>query len=286
MSKWYQFNAALMLLAASTTANAGSVDLGDASGYTLVIKNDFQYATGDVQGFSAIGGDVVSYSGQADYFEHQVDLFGIETPEMISDFTQTFDYLSGLSDQLAGYSSTGTTNVEWGTLEFKAAQGSENQDVHIFDVDFEQLASAHTIKYSGIESGQIIVNVNGDSASTLNFGGQYFEDEMLNYLDNSLAGRVASDIMFNFNQVTDLNLSQTLYASVLAPNSNITAQGAATFWGQIIANSWSTTHASQFNYDLFANVVDEPVVEVSEPRNLALFLFALLALTWRQYRLN
>lgn len=279
MIKLYRLAAVIFISVISNFVYAGSVDLGDASGYTLVIKNDFTYKTGDVQGYSAIGGDITNTSGQQDYFDNAIELFDIAQPTAISDFTQTFDYLSNLSTQLAGYAETGTTTEEWGTINFTPATGNENQDVHIFNVDFDDLYSAHTINYNDIESGQVIVNVTG-TGSHMDFGGQYFNGQMLNYSDATEAGRVGSDIMYNFVDALSFDYNSTLYASVLAPSSDITATGAATFWGQVIANSWTNLDASQFNYDLFANVGSN-IVEVSEPSTIAILLVLMAGLIWR-----
>lgn len=153
-------------------------------------------------------------------------------------------------------------------MEFNAAIGSETNDVHIFSISATDLTHVTEIAFNGVERGQVVVNVTGDNIDHA-WGGQYLNGTYLNYRDDTLTGREESALLFNFVDATDIELSGTLYASVLAPTANITASGPATFWGQVIANSWSTGSASQFNYDLFGEASN--VVEVPAPSTWALF---------------
>lgn len=281
-----RFVVGLLCLVISPFSFSGSIDLGAANGYTVFIKDSFEHNTGDLQGYHAVGGAIINNSGQADYFGHMIDAFDIQSPETTlsssSEFDSAFTELATLSDSLAALADTGTVNKPWSSkLEFTAAAGTEANDVHIFNIDASQLTHVTEIAFNGTNGGQVVVNVTGDNIDH-SWGGQYINGTHLNYSDATLAGREEANVLFNFVEATNIELDGSLYASVLAPTANITATGPATFWGQVIANSWNTSSASQFNFDLFG-IKGDVTVEVPEPPVLFAFIGA-LALMIRQKR--
>lgn len=268
----------------SQIVNAGVIDLGTAEEYTIFIKETYEYATGDVQGHSAIGGEVTNLSGQQNYFGQMLDELNIPTPPALlttaEQFGDAFEHLVDLSTALAENSNTGTVTKPWSSkLELTASAGTGNNDIHYFSFDAADLLNVTEIAISGIYSGQVVLNITGTNAD-ISWGGQYINDVYLNYSDSSVEGRSEVDVLYNFVDATYIEMDGTVYASILAPQANVVGTGSVTQWGQLIANSWRTESASQFNYEPLAPA-DSSITDVSEPSSFILLMLALMAMFWR-----
>jgi choice-of-anchor A domain-containing protein len=306
---------ALLFLAIPGAVSAGSVDLGVASGYTLFLKDDLKLGTGDFQGYAAVGGELtlsdgvvvkdgtvisvpagytgslkvgdalVEGDGYAGYtYADKIDEFSIPQPELISDFDSAFDYLTDMSASLANMVATDAIE-KWSTsLDFTVADEDVNDDVHIFNVSADALLDRNNWYFNNTGDKQVVVNVFGEVNESLDIGGQFINNTQLNYSDSSLSGRQASQLLFNFVDATSVELTGSLYGSVLAPKADMS--GAMTLWGQLIANSLDVSGSfNQINYDPFMPVTDssQPVTEVSEP---ATWLLMLMAITFIGLRLR
>ncbi|MDO6721307.1 choice-of-anchor A family protein [Psychrosphaera sp. 1_MG-2023] len=268
----------------SHIASAGMIDLGAAEEYTVFIKETYEYSTGDVQGHSAIGGEITNTSGQQNYFGQMLDELNIPTPPALlttaAQYGDAFEHLIDLSTALTENSATGTVNKPWSSkLELTAAAGTGNNDIHYFSFDAADLLNVTEIAISGIFSGQVVLNITGADAD-ISWGGQYINGLHLNYSDSSLDGRSDVDVLYNFVDATYIEMDGTVYASILAPQANVIGTGSVTQWGQLIANSWRTESASQFNYDPLSPA-DSSITDVAEPSSFILLVLVLMAIFWR-----
>lgn len=131
--------------------------------------------------------------------------------------------LDSLSRSLAGDAANGAVSVSSSTYTLTGTSSSLN----VFNLTTSSYSGA-TLNITAPAGSTVVVNVSGASDS--------FSSGSIN-----LNGVSASDVIFNFNSATSLNLSSiAFYGSILAPYAAFTGSGGQ-INGQLIADSAAGT---------------------------------------------
>jgi hypothetical protein len=94
------------------------------------------------------------------------------------------------------------------------------------------------------------------------------------------ASPLAKQVLFNFNDLSNVKLASNVFGTVLAPKAAIHST-TAPIWGQVIANSWVGN--AQINVGPLTPR-DDGTPDVAAPPVVALFLAALASLLWFRRR--
>ncbi len=137
------------------------------------------------------------------------------------DFATAAGELSALSDQLAGYSTTGSTDFANRTYML-TGQGDLSLEVFTIDLD-AQRNKARTIALTNIDpDATVVVNVTGENWRSwgmhahdqVTFKGEVFE--------NFLSLATASQVVFNFVDMTELKFENfKMFGTVLASDAEV-----------------------------------------------------------------
>lgn len=182
-------------------------------------------------------------------------------------------YYDHLSNTYGSMANTGTTNLQWGTLNLTATSAAATA---VFTITADQILNASSFSFSGLAAGQnVVLNVLGSSVSFANKDlntslGAY--STILNFVD-------AVSVSFNSIDVS---------ASILATDAKITGANGSVK-GMVVAKEWDAQIALKYNNQTAMRLKSEadmlaalnppqPVNRVPEPGSLALVGLALTAL--------
>jgi choice-of-anchor A domain-containing protein/uncharacterized repeat protein (TIGR01451 family) len=246
------------------------INLGPAKGFNLFVLNDVNQPSSDTQGKMAVGRDAylagysvgdmlansngtvdvlivgrdltfisgavyggnVVYGGTSNLPVPSVSVIhGSVRQDSVIDFDAARIYLQSLSNQLASYVVTGTTEFQWGTLTLTGADPVLN----IFEVTGTQLSSANNFEINVPTGSVVLVNISGNNINWM--GGL------------SVNGTSFTNVLYNFTEAGQLYLHGIdVKGSILAPFTDINFQ-AGVQHGQMIAKS--LTGMGQFNLSFF-----------------------------------
>ncbi len=190
-------------------------------------------------------------------------------------FSSSIDYGQVNSDMLAASAAYGsmasTTSYTYGwggnQLIFTGVD-----DLNIFDVTAEALTNANGWKFAG--TGTIVLNILGNLASNTSLA--------LNGESTQFTGGLAADmVLYNFSTALELDITGSIFGSVLAPLATTYADGSGTLWGSLYTNNLTGIH--QINEVAF-NGVGASSTPVSTPATLPLLLAGLVGLFWQTRR--
>ncbi len=234
-------------------------------------------------------------SGVAGQIEAQ--LSKVNTVQLPVDFDDAFAHLNQLSNNLQATTASGVTSsgTDWqgnpsGPLTFTPTT-TPSDNVYVFNVTQEQINQGVTWDVVGVNNDATIVfNITNDNkvqgskwqsgidhcqagqTGCMQLNGQQVSVNG-NRLDpvnvDSLAGRPAHHVLFNFVGATQVVLNGSTYGSVLAPSADIKALSGHVV-GQVIGKSWDGN--MQINYNPLP-----PMGTPSIPTPATLWLFILAA---------
>jgi choice-of-anchor A domain-containing protein len=227
----------------------------------------------------------------------------VNKSELPVDFDAAFKHLNSLSDQLAAMTASATTTTPGAnaSLTFRPAVPSADK-VYVFELTQEMLDSSYGINIEGVESDALVVfNVtnttgyamknysNGGFCKTGDTGCAVLKLETVKFNGTNTAGDTSKDrnasplakqVLFNFNDLSNVKLASNVFGTVLAPKAAIHST-TAPIWGQVIANSWVGN--AQINVGPLTPR-DDGTPDVAAPPVVALFLAALASLLWFRRR--
>ncbi len=200
----------------------------------------------------------------------------------------------------------GGAEVSWGPLNFTPTKESSD-NVYVFNVTQEQVNTANEWSVNGVsDDATIIFNITNPNGA---YGGnewnkkpndcQVGETGCVNFsqVDLSINGQQVSShfplntekkgkglwadaqhtfknqVLYNFPDATKVNLVQSVYGSILAPNADIKVAGKGAIWGHVIGNSWEGS--MQINHTPFTGVGSTPVEPTPVPTPATVWIFAL-----------
>lgn len=270
----------------------GNIEL-NAQGGGLQIHN-----TGIDQGTAVYGGTLINGhkigSGTASK---------VSQSELPVDFDAAFKHLNALSDQLAAMTASATTTTpgEYASLTFRPAVPSVDK-VYVFELTQEMLDSSYGINIEGVEADALVVfNVTNTTGYAMkNYSNAGFcktgdtscavmKLETVKFNGVNTAGDTSKDrnasplakqVLFNFNNLSNVKLASNVFGTVLAPKAAIHSTDAP-IWGQVIANSWVGN--AQINLGPLTPRGDG-TPDVSSPPAIGLLLIAVAGLLWFRRR--
>lgn len=228
----------------------------------LVVGNDLNFNSGNIAGNVYVGGNYTPTSTGT--ITNGTATVGGSSP---IDFAAEFAYLTKLTTELSQLKVNGAATEKWSSQYLQGAgQNGLKGDLHVFSLDQSNMKLTDYLLSNIDEGDTVLFNVAGKDIATSggDFGGS----------DLSIAN-VSNNVLFNFFEAETLKINAALFGSVLAPKADIAAP-TGVIWGQVIANSW--TGNTQINDNPFTS----NTVTVSEPSTIAVFVFALIALTYRR----
>jgi choice-of-anchor A domain-containing protein len=200
----------------------------------------------------------------------------------------------------------GGAEVNWGPLNFTPTKVSSD-NVYVFNVTQEQVNTANEWKVKGVsDDATIIFNIANPNGV---YGGnkwnqkpsdcQVGETGCVNFsqVDLSINGKQVSShfpldtdkkgkglwddaqhtfknqVLYNFPDATKVNLAQSVYGSILAPNADLKVAGQGAVWGHVIGKSWEGS--MQINHTPFGAVGTKPPRSTPVPTPATLWIFAL-----------
>ncbi len=235
--------------------NNGTFDLGIAKDFNLFVIKDVNQPSSDTQGKAAIGGnasfanysvgdqlpdnsgDVLIVGGHLQYSSGAVYngnvVYGNTTNLPIPavsvegtieqgnpiDFAAAEAYLLNLSATLSGYTTNGTTTMQWGGLNLTGTDPFLN----VFSVNGSDLSNANNVSITVPNGSVVLVNINGTSITWT--GGL------------TVNGTSIGNVLYNFYQATSITIQGIdIRGSVLAPKAHVNFV-AGVINGQMICKS-------------------------------------------------
>lgn len=227
----------------------------------------------------------------------------VNKSELPVDFDAAFKHLNSLSDQLAAMTASANTTTpgDYASLTFRPAAPSADK-VYVFELTQEMLDSSYGINVEGVEADALVIfNVTNKTGYAMkNYSNAGFcksgdtncavlKLETVKFNGVNTAGDTSKDrnasplakqVLFNFNQLSNIKLASNVFGTVLAPKAAIHSTDAP-IWGQVIANSWVGN--AQINVGPLTPRNDG-TPDVSTPPAIGLVLLALAALLWFRRR--
>jgi len=186
-------------------ANFANYSVGDKlsanSGDVLVVGRNLQYGSGAIY-----NGDV-AYGNNTNLDSSYTAVSitgGTLRKDYPIDFSAARSYLKGLSTTLFGYTTNGTTTMEWGGLSLTGSDPYLN----VFKVDGADLSSANNVSISVPNGSVVLVNVKGDNITWS--GGL------------TVTGTSIGNVLYNFKQAKNITIQGIdVRGSILAPRAHI-----------------------------------------------------------------
>jgi len=164
--------------------------------------------------------------------------------------------LLGISSQLSGQASNGTTVFQYGGY---ALTGTQATGLNVFNISGANLAATNNFTINAAANSYVLVNIDG-AADTFKYAGF------------SLSGGIAPEhVLLNFNQATSLTFDGVgIFGSVLAPNANVNFSNGQ-LNGQLIALSMQGS--GEFHYRPYGgSLLDGGSRAVPEPAAWAMLI--------------
>lgn len=252
-----EVNGALAVGGNATLANF-SVGKDLAAGYTgasLAVGQNLTYNNGQVFRGNAVVGGTITASG------FNV-LNGTKTQNAASpvNFGSELTRLSDLSTFIAGLENNGTV-AKPGALRLTGT----NSTLNVFTLDAANQNFGSGFELFIPEGSVAVINVTGTSFTT-QYPGQFSINGKT--IVNNSAG-LASSILFNFADATDITLMGSWAGNILAPNASVTAANGG-FFGSLIANN--VTSSSEFYMGRFSGYDRVTPPAVPEPATWAMMI--------------
>ncbi len=238
-------------LAVGGNANLGGYSVGDKLANTngtedvLVVGGNLIYTSGRVYNGNVVFGGTSNLPISSVSIEEGT----LRQDANVIDFAAATTYLEGLSTQLGGYASNGTTTFQWGALTLTNSDPFFN----IFSVNAADLNAAHTVEINVPNGATVLVNIHG---TTVNWHGGLF-----------VHGTSIRNVIYNFPEATSITISGIdVTGSFLAPFADLTFP-AGIITGQTIVKSM--TGSGQFNLSPFIGNVpsNQTIVNVATITN-------------------
>lgn len=192
----------------------GNVNVSGSAVYGAVSANgNFTGSNGTIYGNVTAGG---TYTNQGGLTVNGSVTTGQSTPSAVN-FSQITSFFQNASNFWGNLTPTTTATNNFGTLVVSPL----STGINVLNLTLAQIAAATSLSISGDSSGLLVVNVTGTGT---------LSPQELKAI--SLNGFANTKFLYNILGISDLLLSSGgSYASILAPNSNVTAQ-----WGLVTGN--------------------------------------------------
>jgi choice-of-anchor A domain-containing protein len=248
----------------SVGGNVNGANLNGSSGTTSQVggnANNINVNGGALQyGGSRSGGNL---NGGATA-QHVTGL----TPGIAAGTFQTLSNLTGTLDGLTGNSSVTVAN---NTATFNAVANAQGQAIF-------------HIGSSVFSNGQFQFNLNGATSVIIDVDGATSLTSDANFLGGA-AQNLAHDLIWNFNDISSLNIGAEFGGTILAPDAAVS--NTASIDGSLLAGSFSQS-GELHSYDYQGTLPDGGTPSpVPEPSTIALFgtgLLGLVAIAKRRAR--
>jgi len=215
------------------------------------------------------------------------------------DFDSAFNHLTALSDSLMSATTHGVgikDNQRMGAPLVFTPTTTPGDNVYVFNVTQEQVNANTDWFVEGVsDDATVVFNISNENNIAGNNNWKNYQCAngqvgctQLSQVSVSINGNLLSDhlnkgdlnnrldnqVLFNFGNATAVNISASVYGSILAPSADIKGVSGHVF-GQIIGNSWESN--MQINYNPFTPVGTgtPPSATVPTPATIWIFLLAL-----------
>ena len=197
------------------------------SGDVLVVGKNLQFGSGAVYGGNVVYGN----NSNLDENYTAVSIDGDLRKDYPIDFAAARTYLKGLSNTLFGYTTNGTTTMEWGGLKLEGT----NPLLNVFRVNGADITAANNVAINVPNGSVVLVNITGTDISWS--GGL------------TVTGTSIGNVLYNFKQAKDITIQGIdVRGSILAPRAHVNfVTGVQN--GQMICKSLEG--AGQFNNTQF-----------------------------------
>ena len=262
--------------------NLSSIDLGPAKDFNIFVLGDIEQPSADTQGKMAVAGNATlgcySVADQLPASDGTVDVLvvgkkliytsgqifagnavygdssnlpktavsfasGSVRKGSVIDFDAAKSYLENLSTKLGGYTTNGSTTLEWGAVNLNGSDPYLN----VFTVNASDLSAANNMQIGVPNGSVVVVNVLG---STVNWHGGL-----------SVSGTAINNVLYNFPQTTDMTISGiNVTGSILAPFAAVSFPTGVQN-GQMICKS--VKGSGQFNHSPFIGNIPSDVKVVN-----------------------
>jgi choice-of-anchor A domain-containing protein len=165
---------------------------------------------------------------------------------------------------LASQGQNGMVTFQYGTLTLTGSSPT----INYFNVTAAELASTYTFNIKAPAGSTVIVNVSGNSSNSVSFG---------NAGMNLQGGLTEDKLLFNFNGVTSINLSNTnLLGSILAPTATLDGTNGHTDGNVMVAAIGQTSSFEYHDTALFDGAT--PTIATPEPSSAAIAVVGALGM--------
>jgi choice-of-anchor A domain-containing protein len=221
-------------------------------------------------------------------------------------FNDAFVHLNKLSAELASRTaavSNPVHDVSNKTLTFRPSV-KNNDNVYVFNLTQSQMNNLNRVVVDDSVIGTdalVVFNMLADQKCasgtkdcfTFNQNKTAFQigNAASNQVD-TLTGKSLMDqrTLFNFNGINKLDITSSVYGSILAPSAAINASGGV-IWGQVIGESWKSTNTgglghTQINWAPLKPPSGSTPPAVSTPPAWSLLVLALAFLLYQNRRIT
>ncbi|MCL6601846.1 MAG: DUF5057 domain-containing protein [Paenibacillus sp.] len=206
----------------------------------LNVGGNLTLTSGSINGNAIVGGTSTVIEKNNGSGSDKKGVQGIVKKEPLIDFNAAGEYLRNQSDAIAALTANGIPDIKNSKITFTGTHPTLN----IFNVAGSAINNAKSIKVDAPAESTVIINITGTEQVEMPKG-------------DSLTGLERSNVLFNFNEVTDLILPGSK-GSVLAPQADIHLTNSPVF-GNLVGASLDSTNSSHFKWVPFTGTV-QPVV--------------------------